>query len=629
MSGIITRKLKYQQCTFDSGHSVFKVLECGVNKSHSLPLKISLVKTMSLKFSSTLILSVLVIATVRVNPLIAQEPTEAEAQAVAIAAQEAKKADALRTAVALNYCRAAFHRIRKTPTAEVLKQEEEKILNNLNLTQVDEKDVISLYTSVLDEISHVEVTKEEKRLYDRHHKGTMQRQITWDALAFGTELATAQFGSAIKTGANSWWDYRNNAFKKDMDFLKIEKIEVTGLLKRSNLLLDTFWELARKKEIPDRWLVRGDNLDELEAAVAETDLETRLRVLNRMKPFMEAYPPYWYYLSRTQQELGQLTEAIETYSYLEKIGNGHFRKDDMLATAMANKAAIQDFLGDNRALASAEKALLYSTDVWEANLIASRILQRNGQMAMAEDAILRNLDVDLEAPQSTIFLASLYYYTREEEKIVKLMNDQSAVAHLPAPVLLRCASLIGAKRTPPHVMKNILASLSAYPKNQFGRDELTLRVGYAWQLHLANFEVRQGGRLLDDPQVANRNGYYDLHFANRLDWGSSLGSGMPEPEIELAMTYPDETVIHLTLHGKNNTIGRGPIAISTPSQMQISAISVGDQPLALNVQSVMNSSEPVTIEAAKPIIESEKFVVPPPAEFKSSSLLEPLEDVVQ
>lgn len=573
------------------------------------------------------LLLLFVFATFCNNNASAEEPSEAEAQAVAIAEQEAKQADAKRTAVALNYCRAAFHRIRKNPTAEVLKQEEEKILNNLNLTQVDEKEVISLYTAVLDEITNVEVTKEEKRLYQIHHKSTMQRQLTWDALAFGTELATAQFGSAIRTGANSWWDYRNNAFKKEMDLLKIEKVEVSGLLKRSNQLLDTFWELARKKDIPDRWLVRGDNLDELEEAVTETDLETRLRVLNRMKPFMEAYPPFWYYLSRTQQELGQLTEAIETYSYLEEIGNGHFRKDDMLATAMANKAAIQDYLGDNRALASAEKSLQYSTDVWEANLIASRILQRNGQMAMAEDAILRNLDVDLEQSQSTIFLASLYYYAREEEKIVKLMNDQAAVAHLPAPVLLRCAALVGSKRTPPHVMRNILASLSAYPKNQFGRDELTLRVGYAWQLHLANFEVRQGGRLLGDPQVATRQGYYDLHFANHVNWGSSLGSGMPEPEIELAMTYPDETVIHLTLHGKSNTIGRGPIAISTPSQMQISAISVGDQPLALNIRSAMGDTEAVTIEAAKPVIEENTPLIPPPTDYKSSSLRDIVEEV--
>lgn len=518
---------------------------------------------------------------------------------------EAAKAEALRTAVALNYCRAAFHRIRKEPTAKVLKEEEEKILNNLNLTQVEDKAVISLYTAVLEEISQVELTEEERTLYEKHHRTAIRRQITWDALAFTTELATAQFGSAIRTGANSWWDYRNKTFQRDTDLLKIEKVEVAGLLKRSNQLLDTFWDMARKKEIPDRWLVRGDDLDALEAAVSEQDPNKRLRILNRMKPYMEAYPPYWYYLSRTQQELGKLTEAIDTYSYLDVIGHGHFRKDDMLATAMANKAAIQDYLGDHRAIASAEKALEYSTDVWEANLIAARILQRNGKFALAEDAILRNLDVKLEQAQSHVFLASLYFHSREEEKIVALLQDPQAVRHLPAPVLLQCAALVGAKRTPPQVMRNILASLSAHPQHRVGRDELTLRVGFAWQLHLASFEVRQAGRLLDDPQVATGNGFYDLKYVARTERTplQMAAANAAEQDVELVLTYPDQTVVRLQLKGAQPASnGRPHNPLSAPVAMHIASIRVGEQVVALNTSE--GDDGPQTIEAAKVVPQS-------------------------
>lgn len=538
---------------------------------------------------------------------VAQEPAEAsQPTQVSLDAEELKREDALKTAVALNYCRAAFHRIRKDPTAAVLKQEEEKILNNLNLTQVEQKEVISLYTAVLDEISQVEITDEEKRLYEQHHKASIRRQVTWDALAFGTELATAQFGSAVRTGANSWWDYRNKAFQRDMDLLKIEKVEIGGLMRRSNQLLDTFWEMARKKEIPDRWLVRGDDLDELETAVAEEDAEKRLRILNRMKPFMEAYPPYWYYLSRTQQELGQLNEAIETYSYLDKIGQGHFRKDDMLATAMANKAAILDFLGDARAVASAEQALKYSPDVWEANLIAARILQRHGRVALAEDAILRNLDVQLEQGQSTIFLAALYYYSRDEEKVIALMNNAERVAHLPAPVLLRCAALVGAKRTPQHVMQSILASLSAYPQSRFGKEELTLRVSHAWQLHLASFEVRHNGSILDDPQVIANRGYYDLRYIRHAERNLPVRRPSSSQEIELALNYPDDTVIRLQLSNPSQPTSRSPIAFVAPTpQLRISGIEVDDQTLAFNIQEAMHSETPLTVEAAKPVFDAE------------------------
>src|SRR5690606_17468463 len=143
----------------------------------------------------------------------------------------------------------------------------------------------------------------------------------------------------------------------------------------------------------------------------------------------------------------------------------HFRKDELLSTAMANRAAMEDALGRSTAVASAERALRYSTEAWEANLMAARILQRHGQIAEAEDAILRNLDVGLEKSQSHVFLASLYYFARDEQKLAALLNNAEAVAHLPAPVLLRCASLVGIEKTPPVVVNNILSSLEAYPRS--------------------------------------------------------------------------------------------------------------------------------------------------------------------
>src|SRR5690606_10172254 len=100
----------------------------------------------------------------------------------------------------------------------------------------------------------------------------------------------------------------------------------------------------------DRWLVRSTDLEKLDRAMREPDLEVRLRILKRMEPFMEAYPPYWYYLARTEQALGNWVTASETYQKLAGLGKGHFRRDDMLATGLANRAAIEDYLGNHRAV---------------------------------------------------------------------------------------------------------------------------------------------------------------------------------------------------------------------------------------------------------------------------------------
>ena len=52
-----------------------------------------------------------------------------------------------KTAVTLNYCRAALHRIRKAGSKKVLFEEQQRILNNIDLNQIDDPEVISLYRS--------------------------------------------------------------------------------------------------------------------------------------------------------------------------------------------------------------------------------------------------------------------------------------------------------------------------------------------------------------------------------------------------------------------------------------------------------------------------------------------------
>ncbi|MFV1991544.1 MAG: hypothetical protein ACC652_12475, partial [Acidimicrobiales bacterium] len=374
------------------------------------------------------------------------------------AAEDVPEKERLEAAVALNYCRAAFHRIRKTPTKEVLLEEQEKILNNLNLSGIEDPEVIRLYTSVLDEINGVEIADRERVILRSQHRRTVTQKLTWNILAFGTQLATAQVGSAIKTGANSWWDYRNTTISRDRDLLKVDRQQMTGVVRKSSEFLDTFWKLVQRKQIPDRWLVRSTDLDRLETAMTEQDAEVRLRVLRRMEPYMEAYPPYWYYLARTQQALGQWASASETYRNLSELGGGHFRRDDMLATGLANRAAIEDYLGNDTAVAIAEDALKCSTDVWEANLLCARVLQRNNRVVAAEDAILCNLDVGLESHHSRVFQLALYYDSDQRGKMVKVLDDPQIVADLPMSAVIRCAAYLGPDETPTHVTQLVSKS---------------------------------------------------------------------------------------------------------------------------------------------------------------------------
>jgi len=463
------------------------------------------------------------------------------------ASAPAPDASARATAVALNYCRASFHRIRQQPVAPVLHQEQEKILNNLNLQGIEDPEVIALYTSVLDEINQIQTADRERELSQLYHSTNMQRKVTWDMLALGTDVATGQVGSAIRTGANSWWDSRNMVVQRDNDLMKVDKSRMNAVTQKSSSFLDTFWKLARKKNIPDRWLVRGTDLDDLDKAMREPDTEVRCRILKRMQPYMEAYPPYWYYLAKTEQELGELVAASDTITRLAELGDGHFRKDDMLAASLANLAAIQQFQGDANAPVTAQRALNYSSESWEANLICARVLEQNRQFASAEDAILRNLDVELEQTQSRVFLASLYVMADEKTKLAKYLDDKEIVAALPAPILLRCAACLGVDDTPEPVLRTVLASLNATPHRQVGSDELIVRMAPSWQLHLARVDVSYDGQSLTPVPVEQVNGAHQLRFAGRYDFGGPSDGPQPDKTVAVKFTYPDSTIVNVTL----------------------------------------------------------------------------------
>ena len=530
---------------------------------------------------------------------------------VATASAPTTSAENRSTAVALNYCRASFHRIRKEPTRVVLYQEQEKILNNLNLDAVDDPEVIQLYTAVLDEINQVGVADFERNLYRDQHKNSIQKKVAWDVLAMGADVATAQVGNAIRSGANSWWDYRSMTFQREQDLLKIEKTRITSVVAKSSLFMDTFWKLAQKKKIPDRWLVRGNDLDALEVAMREPNPEVRLRVLKRMEDFMECYPPYWYYVGRTQQEQGQLTEAVQTYQRLEQLGQGHFRKDDMLATALANQSAIEDYTGQLTAAATANRALAYSRDVWEANLVCARVLERNSRTASAEDAILCNLDTSLESQNSHVFLVALYQKTGARTKLARVLSNPQTVADLPAPLLLRCAASLGEQDTPATVIPAIMASLDAQPQFQFGKDELLVRVSPSWQLHLASMQVYYGDQSLGRPQIASHNGQYQLRFVGKGDWGAPFEAPRKNLAFTVQMTYPDRTVVKLTLRpdqAAQSSLASRPLfsrtasGVATTGTMKIAAVQIGEQRIALGTPTRPDTpaTGPTRVETAKP-----------------------------
>ncbi|MCA9050904.1 MAG: tetratricopeptide repeat protein [Planctomycetaceae bacterium] len=449
------------------------------------------------------------------------------------------------TAVALNYCRASLHRIRRQPEKPVLLEEQQRILNNLDLNRIEDPEVIELYKSVLEEISTVEISDREREVIHEQFRRAVHRQLGTSFFVVGAQLATGQLGSAFQSGANSWWDYRNQEVRRDSDQWNVERKEFTSLMSRSGAFLDSFWRLSQKNNIPDRWLIRDDDLDQLGRILAERDAEQRLRMLGRMERFMECYPPYWYYVARTQQQLGHTEDALQTYQRLSQIGQGHFRQDDMLATSMANMALLQQLHGDTRAADTAFLVPNYSIRNWEANLIAAWVLGQHKRFTHAEELILCNLDEDQEPGQSRVALVSLYYHSGEKQKLAALLDDPQIVRDVPIPgLLLSCRLLAG--NVPPAAQQYLASSLSAFGRSSGRRGTVSLSASPAWKLQDAQARLSSG--MTEFQTIGCRTAPHGVHAEFAVDSERDTETAVADAEsLKMTLTYPATPAIHVTL----------------------------------------------------------------------------------
>lgn len=450
------------------------------------------------------------------------------------------------TAIALNYCRAAFHRIKNRGSKQALIEEQEEILNNLNLNGIVDEPVIKLYSSVLDEISQIQIAEKERAVIRGKHRQIFRRQLSQAIFVGATQLATAQVGAAARTGVNSWWDYRTMVGVREFEMWRVDKVRLAAVVNKSSTFLDAFWKLSRAKNIPDRWLVRDVDLERLAAAVRETDLTVRLRVLRRMERFMECYPPYWYYVARTQQQLGQLFAAAETYDKLADMGTGFFRKDDMLAAGLANRAVIQEYLRQPGADRTAAEALQYSTDVWQANLVCAYVLQRHRKYQAAEEAILRNLDVNLEREHSLAALVQLYRRSRDPRQLSKRLNEPGLVSSIPMASLIECLTVLDG-RVPQAVRRRLQVSCYATTDARFGPDDIVCVLSPQWNASRAIATLHFDGRDIPVTRVRAENAGHQLRFANVADFGSLLRKGRHPGSVELTLRYPGQPPIRLFL----------------------------------------------------------------------------------
>ena len=333
---------------------------------------------------------------------------------------------------------------------------------------------------------------------------------------------------------------------------------------KSAQFLDTFWKLARDRKIPDRWLIRNQDSEQARRRDAGARLAGPFARAEADAGFHGVVPAVLVLPARTQQALGQLSTAAATYEKLVSLGQGHFRKDDMLAAGLANRAVIQDYLHQPGAAETALKALGYSTDVWEANLMCAHVLGRNGRTAEAEDAVLRNLDVDLERVQSAAALLSLYTRQGKIAKLRSRLSDPALVRAVPMPLLIRAAAVLGPKRLPEAIVAHWASSLAAHYELNYGPDDFVLVTTPLWNLQTSEMSLIVGDESFRQSTIALSPGQSEVRFARIGEVGHPLYASSNPPPALLIVKYPDAPLVRLRLDSRFEAGGTAPTVASFP-----------------------------------------------------------------
>ena len=176
---------------------------------------------------------------------------------------------------------------------------------------------------------------------------------------------------------------------------------------------------------------------------------------------------------------------------------------------------------------------------------------RYGRYDDAEDAILRNLDVNLERTQSKIALLGLYYSSDNRTKLAAQLQDADWIKDVPARHLMLCAAKLGQKNLPAAVIDQLTSSLQGTPRRNIGRPgDFVIAVSPSWQIQNATVALNWGDREFTNPRLLSGGESVLLSFDGVTESGNPLTSISEKGDVSLTVKYPDTPPVRLSLKSK-------------------------------------------------------------------------------
>lgn len=256
----------------------------------------------------------------------------------------------LMAAYALNLCTVSVSQIVDYDDIGFLEYEYEAILNNLNLENMPkDEELLKILKQLLDVITFFKIQEEDKNILEKEYQYKLKNAI-WSAVPninvlVGNSPASIALSLASQIGTG-YMNYRkvkaelgleNN--NKLWSLQKSAMEQFNGLKKE---LFDTAWRLADKYGFKDEFRLTERQITQFNQILLDNDPLRKCERLEYIKSKFQAYPPFFYYLANSANDVFRNDTygleirskykiiAIENYQYFLNLTQYNILREDQL-----------------------------------------------------------------------------------------------------------------------------------------------------------------------------------------------------------------------------------------------------------------------------------------------------------
>ncbi len=309
------------------------------------------------------------------------------------------------TAMLLNYCRESLYKIVEYNDRAVLDEEYGKLVNNIDITRIQDDEAALLIESLLVELNTLKLSELEKRyLLDAYNKRIQNKVLEIfkggkNPPSINADEPATLACQALLYLASGIAGYRESKARLGQEIaersLQLQAEELKRLTVLRTQFFDTEYKLYKRYDLPDRLNVKEVQLAQYIKVLADEDSQRRLERLERLKDDFDAFPPFWYEIGKAAQETNQPDLAKSYYSHFERIQPQVFREDQDYVQLCMHRLMLFDPDSEEEFIRQDLRTIESNTKYyykWESILFAAIMYYRIGDLDNARRLIRQSIN---------------------------------------------------------------------------------------------------------------------------------------------------------------------------------------------------------------------------------------------